>query len=274
MLNELKRRLLDALPPAVAGSLRALRVRQMIATYSPKTVEHTYGSVRLKVRLTDPLSAGWYDHDWATLPEIEVLKASALSPGAIVFDIGAHQGVVAMMIGAVVGPTGKVVVCEPSAHNLETARQNAQLNGMTQMEFIEAAIADRDGPIVFSGGLNGQLDDGSGSAGRVRVEGITLDRMAERFGMPGVVFLDVEGAEGMALSGGTCVLDAVRACCVEVHVGCGLEHLGGSVGDILRYFDGDQWKVSVRREEDLAFVPLGIDDSILARRFFLLAERA
>ena len=73
---------------------------------------HNYGAGTLKVLLVDPLSEGWYDVDWAELPEIAALRNSLLRPGARVFDLGAHQGVVAMMLAREVGERGLIVAVE------------------------------------------------------------------------------------------------------------------------------------------------------------------
>jgi FkbM family methyltransferase len=233
MLLLLKRTILENLPTSLAGRLRAWRVQRLIDTYAPRTVEHDYGGRRLRVYLADPLAAGWYDHDWAPLPEVSALSGAELREGARIFDIGAHQGVVALMLAAELSGNGQVVAVEPSAHNVASARMNAQLNGARQIAFVQAAIADRCGKIMFNTGLNGQLDDGSGKAGRVEVEAVTVDELAIKFGIPTVVFLDVEGAECLALAGATRTLQSGASFCVEVHVGHGLELLGGSAQQVL-----------------------------------------
>lgn len=273
MLRTLKGMVLGALPAAVAGRLRAWRVQRLIDTYPARVVEHTYGSLPLKVCLTDPMSAGWYDHAWAELPEIVALRGTALRDGAVVFDIGAHQGVVALMLAAEVGATGTVVAVEASAHNTATARRNAELNGARQIIVVEAAIADREGSITFNRGLNGQLDDGTGSAGKVEVRALTLDAMALTYGNPDLVFLDVEGAECLALKGGREVLSTSATFFVEVHVGCGLELLGGSVTELMSHFPVAHYALGVRAEADATFREVLPDDPLFNDRFFLLATK-
>ena len=74
LATSLKSLVLRMAPPSVAGSLRSWHLRRLIAAYPTRVVEHQYGDVRLKVQLADPLSEGWYDHDWAQLPEIPALR--------------------------------------------------------------------------------------------------------------------------------------------------------------------------------------------------------
>ncbi|MSU36865.1 MAG: hypothetical protein EXS36_17560 [Pedosphaera sp.] len=80
----------------------------MVRNYPRRVVSHTYAGIPLKVELADGMGEGWYDHDWETLPELDVLGRGRLKPGARVFDFGAHQGVVGMILGHRVGPRGQV----------------------------------------------------------------------------------------------------------------------------------------------------------------------
>jgi FkbM family methyltransferase len=262
---------LGMLPPSILGRLRAWRIRQIVSGYTPRVVEHRYGDGPLRVHLGDPLGAGWYDHDWAQLPEIPALRGTSLAPGARVFDIGAHQGVVAMMLAREVGPSGHVLAVEPNPHNAAVARKNRELNGMTQIDIVEAAVSDRSGTIVFNHGLDGQLDDGTGAGGRMSVASVTLDELAQRHGMPAFVMIDVEGAECMVLKAGANVLRSGADFAVEVHVNFGLEKLGGSVEQLLSFFPSDRFTVAARAEHDTSFRPLGTADPLTRARFFLLA---
>ena len=271
-MSAIARKLLRLLPPSVAGRARAWYVGRLIATFPSRTVEHVYGSGRLRVHLSDPLSEGWYDHDWAELPEIATLRGNTLRAGAHVFNIGAHQGVVALMLGREVGPSGLVVAVEPNPHNASSARKNLELNAMDQIRVVEAAVSDRTGSVIFNQGLDGQLDDGTGAGGRMKVVSVTLDDLAEQYGLPGLVTIDVEGAECRVLEGGQRVLASGAHFAVEVHVNAGLEKLGGSVQRVLAFFPPPRFVVSVRAEGDEAFRSLATDDPLLRDRFFLLAQ--
>jgi FkbM family methyltransferase len=271
--NKIKQLGLRLLPSALAGRLRAWRVRWTIAHHTARVVKHNYGGGALTVLIADPLAEGWYDRDWSELPEIAALRSSRLRPGALVFDIGAHQGVVALMLAREVGREGRVVAVEPNAHNVAVARKNCELNAMQQVEVVQSAVSDRNGPLFFAASLNGQLDDGTGAAGRVRVESMTVDAMAQVHGSPDVVFVDVEGAEALVLAGAAQVLAGDADFFVEMHVGCGLEKLGGSVDRVVSFFPQDRFTLMFRREEDSCFRQFTPDDPITQHRFFLLALR-
>lgn len=269
--NRLKSLLLGAVPSALRGKLRAWRNRWAVRTFPQRIVAHNYGAGTLKVLLVDPLSEGWYDVDWAELPEIAALRNSLLRPGARVFDLGAHQGVVAMMLAREVGERGLIVAVEANSHNAAAARRNCELNGMKQVEVVACAVSDKVGTLVLNEALNSQIDDKTGSNGRQTVECVTLDYLASKFGMPDLCFLDIEGAEAMALAGAARVLSSPAAFCIEVHVNCGLERLGSGVEQVIGYFPSERYSLSVRAECDKTFRPLYNDDSVLKDRFFLLA---
>jgi len=275
MLEKTKRVVLRLLPLAVVDWLQAWHMWLIVHAFRPRVVEHRYGDCVLKVSLADPVSLEWYDHDWseAEMPDIAALRTSRLRKGAMVFDIGAHQGVVALMLAHEVGPTGKVVAIEPNPHNFMVAVRNRGLNDMPWVELVQAAISDRPGEIMFNRRLNGQLDDGTGVGGQMHIQSVTIDGLAERFGMPDVVFLDVEGAECMALAGASAALAHGADFFIEVHVKCGLEKLGGSVGRVFDCFPPDRFSVLVRGESDTSFHQLVSHDAVMAGRFFLFASQ-
>jgi FkbM family methyltransferase len=248
------------------------KLSSLVAGYPRRVVEHRYGEVLLKVELADPLAEGWYDHDWTPLPEMILLGRSRLQPGARVLDVGAHQGVVGLMIGRQVGPTGEVVLVEPNRHNAALCERNAALNGMPWVRLHRAAISDREGTISFNGGLNGQAGELSDYGGLEEVPAITLDALVARYGPPDVIFLDVEGFEGRALASAGQAFAAHPDWMVEVHVGCGLEAAGGSVEQVLAHFPPQRFTRHIHSDGETAPIPLeACPPAKLRDRFFLTA---
>lgn len=270
MLN-LKSIIMSVLPKSLAGKLRIWKQRRHIRNFATRIVEHRYGGHLFKIQIGDGLAEGWYDHDWPQLPEIEILSQSRLRPGARVFDFGAHQGIVAMMLAAQVGASGSVIAVEANPHNFQAAEKNVKLNKLAQIQMIHAAISDQSGTIWFNEGLNGALEDGTGAFGKFAVNAKTIDELSAEFGFPDVVFLDIEGAEQMALTSAVNTIESSPDFFVEVHVGCPLDALGGSVEKILAFFPSDRFQVLVRRELDTSFRNMVKNDPIVTDRFFLLA---
>jgi FkbM family methyltransferase len=249
--------------------MRMLRRHHMLATFERRRVRHNYGGYDLEVELVDPMGADWYDHDHPELPEVALLKKHGLRPGARVFDIGAHQCVVAMMLSKTVGPDGFVLAVEASPENCEAGEQNRKLNSLDNLRILHAAGAAKSGTLIFNRGTNGQVDDGSGEWGQIEVQAYSVDDLAERFGAPNVLFIDVEGFECELLRGAQKTLAGKPDCFVEVHVNAGLEKFGGSVSQVLSLFPaGYEFFGAV---PDQPFGPFQEDSAMVRDRFFLVA---
>ncbi|MGD0296800.1 MAG: FkbM family methyltransferase [Bryobacteraceae bacterium] len=266
----LKQTIQAVVPKPLWTKLRMLRMRYTSASYRPHRVVHNYGGYSLELELIDPMGAGWYDHDWAELPEIALLKQyGALRPGARVFDIGAHQCVVAMMLAKTVGPSGFVLAVEANPENRAAGERNRELNAIENCKILHAAGAAEPGTLIFNRGPNGQVDDGSGEWGQLEVKAVSVDQLASLHGFPDVLFIDVEGFECEVLKGARATLERNPDCFIEVHVGVGLEKFGGSVSTLMRFFPpGYQFFAA---PPDNSFVPLREDSALLGQRFFLVA---
>ena len=79
-------------------------IKRRISSYPNRIARHRYADFELSVSIEDPVAEEWYDHDWPLTPELRALQGSRLEPGARVFDLGAHQAVVALILSRLVGP--------------------------------------------------------------------------------------------------------------------------------------------------------------------------
>jgi FkbM family methyltransferase len=245
---------------------RRRKVASLIASYLPREVTHTYGGHTLRVRLSDPLAEGWYDHDWGQLEAVSFLREHrVLRPGAKIFDLGAHQGIVALMLAREVGETGRVVAIEAEPHNAHVAAANRELNEAENLIVLHAAGAASPGTISFAEGLNGQIDERT-SAGNVEVTAVTIDDLAREHGTPDLVLIDVEGYEGQVLDGARETLAGrLTSFMVEVHEALGA--YGGRADEIVALFAGFERFVAV--EDDEPF--LALEGAPPSGRFFLVA---
>lgn len=259
------------LPRRIWTKLRVARVQWGIRHYKTRLVQHTYGSFPLDIWLADPMAQGWYDHDWPELAEIELLKRYRLRPGARIFDLGAHQCVVALMLAKIVGPGGRVVALEANPHNATIARRNRDLNDAPQLEIVEAAVAEKSGTLYFNHGLNGNVDDGTGEWGRQEVKSLSVDDLAAVYGIPDLLFIDVEGFEAKVLEGAAQTLRHRPDCFVEVHVGCGLETFGYCAESVLSFFSSEEYRLFVAGQSESNFRELESNVCLPKERFFLIA---
>jgi FkbM family methyltransferase len=221
---------LKCLPAPAIRHLRRVKSYVAVCFFHPYVARHQYAGFDLNIHITDRTGRLWYDHDWEELPEHTLLRAHRLRPGARVFELGAHQAVVALMVSRMVGETGSVVALEPGQHNFETAVKNKQANAANNLTMLCAAATDRSGEISFSDTMNGRI-----GPGRI-CPAHSVDDLAREFGAPDVVKIDVEGYESRVLAGATATLAAKPDWYVEVHSGLGLEDNGGSPEQIVKLF--------------------------------------
>lgn len=258
------------LPAPLYRIYRQRRIAASVASYSPRQVRHTYGGVALAVELTDDLAEGWYDHDWPALPEIERLRRYGLLPGARVFDIGAHQGIVALMLADAVGASGRIIAVEAEPHNARAAERNRVLNGADNVEVIHAAGAASVGSVLFAEGLNGRVQDGGSRWGKVEVPTVTVDHLARIYGTPALVMIDVEGFEGQVLEGASHTIAAGRSTfLVEMHVGHGLNRPVSQV--IASFGSGYELLVAPTDRQTDEFEAYAEGTPAVDDRFFLIA---
>lgn len=219
---------------AVYDRFRRARQQRMTSRFHSYVTEHFFGGHRLKVAIADPVGQEWYDADADTLPEIDMIQRFDLS-GRTVFDLGAHQCVIAMVLGKVVGEAGKVVAVEANEHNFRVAQQNLALNGADNVTVVNGIISSGKMEVSIDGGLNGRARRASGGTPKLSI--LTIDGLSAAFGAPGLVFLDIEGHEIEALGAAIETL-ATPGChwFVELHGNAALADYGHKNSDIFRFF--------------------------------------
>jgi FkbM family methyltransferase len=258
-----------ALPEGIYRPIHTRRVTRLTKSFDRRVVHHNYAGRAYSIEIADPLGEAWYDHDRGELPELALMSSHRLRVGATVFDIGAHQAVVALMIAGRVGSTGRVVAVEAEPHNAAVARRNVELNRATNIEVMHAAGVQVPGPVRFSPSLNGHIG-GQKRLGTIEVRGVSVDELSLDKGVPDVLFIDVEGFELEVLRGASRTLTSKPDLFVEVHQHVGLEQAGGSAGEVVELVRAAGYeRLLVSCGDGHPFGPL--DRGTPAERFFLVA---
>jgi FkbM family methyltransferase len=240
--------------------------------FEARTVRHQYGPVQLTLHIGDPNGAAWYDTEWPDVPELKFLPRYQTRPGATVFDLGAHQGVYALMLADAVRPRGRVIAVEANRFNVDVVRANCRLNKVRNVKSVHAAVAEEPGEIFFGRGNNGQVDTGGMHADSEPVPAVTIDGLTRRYGRPAMIFLDIEGYECQALRGASATLATRPDVFIEVHVGFGLEDFGGSVEELVGFFPDEHYELYGSNEIDRYPKPfVGEGREVANDRFYLTA---
>lgn len=264
-------------PQELRKKLHKIKMRKLGNQFSPYIIKRTFYGGEYQIYIADPMGQNWYDHpqdsdapNTKDFVEIELLRKAKLKPGARVFDLGAHQSVVAMKLAHLVGKEGHVIAVEANPHNARVSQKNQEINHLNHLVIIPAAIADKPGELNFS---NDWGDQRVGS-GTIKVPAITIDSLTLKYGIPDVLYIDVEGFEYQALQGAQKTLESTPDFYIEVHTGMGLEDFGGSVEKVLDLLPTTNYELfavqpSSDPQQDIA-VPFDKNLPWLNKRFYLI----
>ena len=148
---------------------------------------------------------------WVGTYEVDRLRAlaTAASPGAVVYDVGANVGIYSLLASLRAGPSGKVYAFEPLERNLLYLRRHLTLNKVESCVVIQAAVCNREGTRSFSAASWSSSMAHLSTDGEISVPSTTLDSCVygePRFRPPDIIKIDVEGAELEVLEGASRVL--------------------------------------------------------------------
>lgn len=140
---------------------------------------------------------GSYEH------EKQNIFFSLISPGFVVFDVGAHVGFYSLLAAKAAGKTGRIYSFEPSPRNQTYLKRHTELNGLgDRIKVFDVAVSDREGSASFSAGPS-SFTGGLSENGDFAVRTTSLDSLFEKKEIlsPSLIKMDVEGAEYLALQG-------------------------------------------------------------------------
>jgi FkbM family methyltransferase len=139
--------------------------------------------------------------------EKQSIFQEAIGQGSTVFDIGANVGFYTLLSSVLVGPEGKVFAFEPIPENLLYLRRHVELNHLTNVSIIEAAVSDHTGFTKFNQGRT-RSQGYISPEGNLLVRTVCLDELYFKgeIIVPDVMKIDVEGSELLVLKGAKSIL--------------------------------------------------------------------
>jgi len=174
--------------------------------------------------------------------EMTAALRSLLSKNAVFVDIGANEGWFSLEAARLAGPKGKVLACEPQERLWPVILKNVALNGLSNVQLIPCAVADRHGDGVIN--LYPSTNTGSSHIGGTtrRWEKTQATKLLPLYSiLDGIgqtvdlIKIDVEGYEMEVLrSAGAHLGSSIRKLVVEVHPGP-LKNLGSSAEEVGQY---------------------------------------
>lgn len=153
----------------------------------------------------------------------------SLKPGMTVVDIGAHHGLMTILMADRVGKTGRVFAFEPASKNYERLEENVRFNGLSQVRTIYAAAAEYAEEAVLVHGASDachqiKLDaHEKGANGKFEmVRTMPLDDLADREKIETIHLLkiDAEESEFAVLEGAKKLLSQGRVTNIVCEIHC------------------------------------------------------
>jgi FkbM family methyltransferase len=193
---------------------------------------------------------------WRGKHETEVQDAicAVVRPGAVVYDIGAHVGTIALGVARLVGPSGRVVAFDGDPDNAATLRESSLRNHLeARLEVVSGAVWSytashgipfrRGGMRRSQGGVEANGHHPVVGTGEIiAVPAVALDDFVAAGGpTPQLVKIDVEGGEYEVLRGGTNLFKHQRPLIIaEVHHQEAAEQIGAW---LRKYQYGARWTI-------------------------------
>jgi FkbM family methyltransferase len=143
--------------------------------------------------------------------------------GDTVVDVGAGIGAEAVILGQLLGSTGRLLAIEAHPRTYRCLEKSVRASAVPQVSPIHAAITGKVGPIELSDdrvhNANAIVDGGAESNATVTVSGYPLDVLLRAHGVNQVDLLkmNIEGAEVDALLGAEVALQATRHVVISCH---------------------------------------------------------
>lgn len=162
-------------------------------------------------------------------PGLDLAIRELVPPGSVAYDLGANIGYLTILLARQVGEAGRVYAFEALPDNVRRLNENLALNHLhARVQVRFGAVVDCSGPTQFLVGPSGGVGKAAASAGReamqysreIEVPGIALDDFVyqEGYPPPGVMKIDIEGGEVLALPGMHRVLAEARPLIfLEIH---------------------------------------------------------
>lgn len=180
--------------------------------------------------------------------EREYFKHFAVFPGDTVVDIGANIGSFSVY-AAWLQPTARVLAVEPLQENFSLLTENVRLNGLKNVETLQAAVMDKAGSVTVYHG-NRAAEGSSSVVASAAVDGsrpetvpaIGFEELLDRTERVDFLKIDCEGAEFDFLPDAPAAcLRKVRKIAMEYHdVRPGVTHR-----DLVRKLESEGFRVTV-----------------------------
>jgi FkbM family methyltransferase len=176
---------------------------------------------------------GWYEL------ETDLFLRGMLRPGTTAIDVGANEGVLTVLAGTLVGPSGKIVAFEPDPSSRSILQKALRRNDLGNVRVEPVAAGATSGTVTFAEVREASYAKVAGEGRSITC--VTLDHYCQQEGIDALHLLkvDVDGPELHVLEGAQGLLSrASRKPFVIVELSRETDRLGYHWTDILTFLQG------------------------------------
>lgn len=144
---------------------------------------------------------------------IAIFRNTLNQPDAVLLDVGAHHGLMALAASKAIGAGGKIFAFEPNPASQRFLQENLDLNGAENVSVCPFGLSDRPGHLDFyanegeyswNSTFVRSFADRASQAKSISVPINTVDAFCEENRIiPTVIKVDTEGADFFVLKGAT-----------------------------------------------------------------------
>jgi FkbM family methyltransferase len=132
-----------------------------------------------------------------------------IKPGMTVWDVGANVGFYTLAFAHLAGQNGSVIAFEPLAPNAAYLLRHLELNKLTNVKLVQAALADSTGLMGFSATMASTMGRLVDRDRHYLIPTISPESLLTILpeSKPHLIKLDIEGAEGAVLRASCSLLE-------------------------------------------------------------------
>ena len=123
-----------------------------------------------------------------------------INSNLVFFDIGANIGFHSIFLEKLSKKENTIVAVEPHPDILHVLKRNRMQNNC-KFHIVEAACWDAPGYVYMNSALGRDTGDTFVTSGDVKIPTVTIDDLAENFGQPNIIKMDIQVFEADAIIG-------------------------------------------------------------------------
>lgn len=160
-----------------------------------------------------------------TVADFEAIAADVFlqeytpQPGDTIVDIGAGVGWELSLWSRLVGNAGRVIAVEADPINFRWLDLRRQLNSLSNVTVVQAAVADCPGEVYISGDRGQEITQVATEGQGIAVRALTIDDLVVDYDLAQLDFLkvNIEGAERLAIRGMSNASSLIRHATISCH---------------------------------------------------------